>query len=82
MTYTVIILKRAQKEARKISEKDRKRVTKPIESLQTDPFRGKQLQGDFDGVWAIRVWSFRIMYTIKKDIVTVTVLRIGHRKSV
>ena len=82
MTYKIIILKRAQKEAGKLPQKDQQRIAAAIASLQFDPFRGKQLHGDFEGSWAIRVWPYRIVYTIERKIVTVTVLRIGHRKHV
>lgn len=82
MTYKIIILKHAQREARKLTQKDQKRIAAAIASLQTDPFRGKQLHGDYEGAWAIRVWPCRIIYTIDKKIVTVTVLKIGYRKDV
>ena len=78
----VIILKHAEKERRKLPPKDQKRILKAIISLETDPFRGKQLHGDFAGAWAIRVWPYRVVYTIESNIVTVTVLRIGHRKDI
>ncbi len=80
MTYKIIILKHAQKEARKLPQKDQQRTTVAIASLQTDPFRGKQLHGNYEGAWAIRVWPYRIIYTIEKELVTVIVVKIGHRK--
>lgn len=80
--YQVIILSRAEKEMRKLFPKDQKRILSAIEALEMNPFMGKQLQGDFDGAWAIRVWPYRIIYVIEKRIVTVKVLRIGHRKDV
>lgn len=82
MIYVIIIRRDAQKQAKKLPEKDRIRVIAAIASLQSDPFRGKQLHGDLDGAWVIRVWPYRIVYTIEKKIITVTVLRIGHRNSV
>lgn len=82
MTYTIIIRRNAQKQAKKIPKKDQKRLNAAIVSLQTDPFQGKQLQNDLEGAWTIRVWPYRIVYIIEKRIVTVTVLRIGHRKDV
>ena len=80
--YTVLILKKAERERCTLPPKDQQRVLRAIASLQTDPFRGKQLQGSFAGAFAIRVWPYRIIYTIEKEIVIVTVLRIGHRKEV
>jgi mRNA interferase RelE/StbE len=81
-TYRVFVVERAQKETLKFPKKDQQRIAKAITSLETDPFRGKQLHGDFEGKWSLRVWPYRIVYTIEKEIVTVTVLRIGHRQGV
>ncbi|TSC59307.1 MAG: RelE protein [Candidatus Peregrinibacteria bacterium Greene0416_62] len=80
--YKIIILKHAQKEASTLPQKDQKRISVAITSLATDPFRGKQMHGDYKGVWTIRVWPYRIMYRIEKEMVTVIVLRVGHRKDV
>ncbi len=80
--YRIVILKEAQKEARKLPQKDQQRITAAIASLETDPFRGKKLRDDFQGTWSIRVWPYRIVYVIEKEIVTVIVLKIGHRKDV
>ena len=82
MTYKVIILSRAKKQLSKLPPKDQQRMVQALISLGTDPFRGKQLHGNYEGTWAIRVWPCRIIYTIEKKVVTVTVLRIGHRKDV
>lgn len=82
MTYTIIILKDAQKETRRLPQKDQQRIATAISSLGTDPFRGKKLHGNYEGAWSIRVWPYRIIYTIDRHIVTVTVLRIGHRQGV
>ncbi|MBI3332079.1 type II toxin-antitoxin system RelE/ParE family toxin [Candidatus Peregrinibacteria bacterium] len=82
MIYRVIILARAKKQLSKLPPKEQRRIVQALASLETDPFRGKQLHGDYEGAWAIRVWPYRIIYTIKKELVTVTVVRIGHRKDV
>ena len=81
-TYLVVIVRRAQKEAQKLPKRDQKRIAKVITSLQFDPFRGKRLRGKHEGRWSLRVWPYRIVYTIEKKIVTVTIVRIGHRKDV
>lgn len=82
MKYRVVVVRRAQKEVLRFPSKDQRRITLAIISLEMDPFRGKQLQGEHEGKWSMRVWPYRIIYTIEKEIVTVTVLRIGHRKDV
>lgn len=81
-TYRIIIAQRAQKAAEKLPKKDRERVTAAIALLQYDPFQGKKLQGEHEGKWSVRVWPYRIVYIIKKELVTVTVVKIGHRQGV
>ncbi len=80
--YRVFVVRSAQKQVEKFPKKDQKRIVQAIISLSSDPWKGKKLEGEQKGKWSIRVWPYRIIYTIEKDIVTVTVLRIGHRKDV
>ncbi len=80
--YRVVVTKQARKESEKLSMNDRRRIADAISSLQHEPFRGKRLLGELAGKWSLRVWPYRIIYTIEKGVVTVTVLRVGHRKDV
>lgn len=49
--------------------------------LAEAPLRvGKPLQGELTGMWSARRGEYRIVYTIQGDVVTITVLRISHRK--
>lgn len=82
LMYTVIIQKKARKQYDKLMEQDRIRVVRALQGLREDPFDGKKLNGDLDGYYAVRVWPYRIVYTIERNIVTVTVVAIGHRKDV
>lgn len=82
MKYRVIVLKKAQKEALKLPSKDQVRVFAAIAALEDDPFQGKKLNGDLEGLWAMRVWPYRILYNVHRETITVTVVRIGHRQSV
>lgn len=81
-TYRVVVVKSAQNEAERFPKRDQQRIAEAITSLQSDPFKGKQLHGEHEGKWSLRVWPYRVVYTIEKEIVTVTVVRIGHRKDV
>lgn len=82
MTYRIIIAKRVTKDMRKLPTIAQKRVDAGINILRENPFAGKQLQGEHAGTWSLCIWPYRIIYTIHRDIVTVTVLRIGHRQGV
>ena len=80
--YVVAIKKKAKKEIAALPKKDRQRIIAAFEILRENPFAGKRLEGKYEGAWSLRVWPYRIIYTIHQDIVTVTVLRVGHRQGV
>ncbi len=80
--YIVILLLGARKELERLPRQDQERIGSTIDTLAQDPFSGKKLRGDFLGAWSIRVWPYRVIYKIEKQVVKVTVLKIGHRKDV
>ncbi|MDD2819559.1 MAG: type II toxin-antitoxin system RelE/ParE family toxin [Candidatus Nanopelagicales bacterium] len=51
--------------------------------LAKNPRRvGKPLLGNLEGSWSARRGEYRVVYEIDNEIVTVTVLRIGHRRDI
>lgn len=80
--YTVVIKKKAKKEIECLPEYDQERVYRALLELGETPFAGKRLDGEYQGVWSLRVWPYRILYTIHRQTVTVVVLRVQHRKDV
>lgn len=80
--FVVIIKKRAQKQLRKISRTDHQKIIRALRDLEVNPYTGKKLEGEQLGRWSVRVWPYRIIYSIKNSILTVEVLAIGHRKDV
>jgi len=80
--YVVAIKKKAKKEIAALPKKDRQRIIAAFEILRENPFAGKRLEGRYEGAWSLRVWPYRIIYTIHQEIVTVSVLRVGHRQGV
>ncbi|MFA5800686.1 MAG: type II toxin-antitoxin system RelE/ParE family toxin [Candidatus Peribacteraceae bacterium] len=80
--YIVEVKKKAKKEIAALPRKEQQRVVAAFDVLRENPFAGKKLQGEHEGAWSLRVWPYRIIYTIHQKIVTVTVLRVGHRQSV
>ena len=82
MMFTVLLTKKARKELDALQKDTRDRILLNLQTLRVNPFTGKKLDGEHDGLWSIRVWPYRIVYTINKDIITVTVVAIGDRKDV
>lgn len=80
--YKIVIKRSVAKDLRPIPNKDVRRILNRIEQLANNsrPYDAKQLAGDIKH----RIWqgNYRILYTIEDEIVTVTVVKIGHRRDV
>lgn len=53
-----------------------------IENIGKNPFCGKKLSGKLKGLYSFRVWPYRIIYQIYREIVTVVIVDIGHRQRI
>lgn len=82
MTYRLELDPKAQKALVKIPQPWQIRINRVLSALRSDPFQGKKLEADLKGYYSIRVWPYRILYTIEKKMVLVYVLKIDHRKDV
>lgn len=80
--YTLILTRRAQKDFEKLPFIDQQRLLSAMHEIAAEPFAGKKLEGDLEGRYAWRVWPYRIIYRIVREMITVTVVAIGHRKNV
>ena len=82
MQYAVILKRKAEKQYARLPDKDRLRVLACLNALANNPWQGKKLRGQLQNLYSWRVWPYRIIYTIERQIVGVSVLAIGHRKEV
>jgi len=83
LAYTLQIDDKVIKDLKKIDKTWQKRIlTKMKTSLLENPYSGKKLVGNLSPFWRIRVGDYRIIYAIEKEIVTVEVIKIKHRKEV
>jgi mRNA interferase RelE/StbE len=55
-------------------------VARVLVSLKENPFSGKKLAGEFEDFYSVRVWPYRVIYTIVKKELVVLVVDIAHRK--
>lgn len=80
--YKIELKQSAVKELNKIPAKDLKKITTKIESLSTNPRpMGCEKLSTLER-YRIRQGNYRILYSIKDDILTVYVIKIGHRKDI
>jgi mRNA interferase RelE/StbE len=83
MTYIVQFLPSADKDLEKIAPSDRPRIIRKAVELARNPRPAgvKKLTGG-DDLYRIRAGEYRIIYRIADRIITVTTIRIGHRRDV
>ncbi len=80
--YAIVVKKRAEKEIAALPQKGQKRIMDAFDILRQNPFVGKKLEGNYEGAWTFRVWPYRIIYTINRQLLIVEVLRIVYRKGI
>ncbi len=83
MTYRIEYTPAALANLDCIPNADRKRIVKKIDLLATDPFPSgcKRLQG-FSLYFRLRVGDYRVVYTFRRNVVTISITAIGHRKDI
>jgi mRNA interferase RelE/StbE len=81
--YHLKIKRSAEKELEALPYKVILKIKADVLSLAEDPFpKGhKKLKGLKD-MYRIRVGDYRIIYTIHPQIITIEILKIGHRKDI
>ena len=82
--YTVVVSPAAGRALKKI--KDRavlRRHAAALDALETEPRpSGLTILHAGDRLYRIRVGDYRIIYRIEDDVLTVTVVKIGHRRDI
>lgn len=87
MTYQIVIVASAEKEIQKLPARVQDRIFEKIDLLKEDPrpHGVKKLKEfemvslGYDSYYRIRVGDYRIIYAIEDSIVTVTIVKVGHR---
>jgi mRNA interferase RelE/StbE len=83
MSYHVVFTRRALRDLSALPQNDRARLAKRIDGLANDPRpHGAKKLEDLEGLYRLRVGDYRVLYTIEDQVVTVTVVRVGHRRDI
>ena len=80
--YRIVVKKSVAKDLRQIPTKDLQRILKRIDDLQADPRPAGVEKLSSDEKYRIRQGNYRILYSIEDEIVTVTIVKVGHRRDV
>ena len=83
MTYSIEVLPAAERDLRKVLPQMRARIRGSVLKLAVDPRPpGARALKDRPGFLRVRIGDYRVIYTIKDDVLTVGVVRVGHRREV
>jgi mRNA interferase RelE/StbE len=81
--YRVVVLPSAARSLGRLPRNDIRPIARVLDNLQVDPRPSGvvKLTGEGDE-YRVRVGRYRILYIIRDEILTVTVVAIGHRRDV
>ena len=83
MAYQVSILPAALRQVSKLPRIVQERIQQRIDALAEDPRPpGTKALAGRSGFYRLRVGDYRVIYEIRDEILTVLVVRIGHRREV
>lgn len=82
MIYSILIKQSAAKSLKKIPQPDQLRIIEAIDLLKEHPSAGSVLKGEFSGLRRIRVGMYRVIYEVRDNLLTILVVRIGHRRDI
>lgn len=77
MAYRLVVPKNAQKNLDKIASYYRMRILTACAILESNPYRGKKLQGQYKNEYSYRIWPYWILYRIKKRDLAIVIIQIG-----
>ena len=81
-SYSVLIVRSAEKEIAGLPEAIRRLVVQRIQALAHDPRPNGSQKISGGDQYRVRQGNYRIVYVIEDAVVTVTVVRVAHRSQV
>jgi mRNA interferase RelE/StbE len=82
-SYKIEWKQSAKKELKKLDKQIILRILQAIEDLANNPYSSgsKKLIGS-DSIHRIRVGDYRIVYNIKSSVLTIEIIKVGHRREI
>jgi mRNA interferase RelE/StbE len=80
--YKIVIKQSVAKDLRPIPNKDVKHILQRIEQLAQDPRPPGSEKLSGEEKFRVRQGNYRILYRIEDEILTVFIVKIGHRRDV
>ena len=80
--YKIQVKKSAEKELGKIPKIELLKILDKIKSLADDPHPAGSIKLTNQEKYRIRVGNYRILYKVEENILTVFIVKVGHRKNI
>ena len=80
--YSIQYTREAKKKIEKLDPSVLVIIRKAIESLSSNPYKGKPLSYELAGLRSLRTTDYRIVYRIKEEQLIIIVISVGHRKEI
>ena len=80
--YKIQVKKSVEKELDKIPKKELLKILDKIKSLSDDPHPTGSTKLTNQEKYRVRVGNYRILYKVEDNILTVFVVKVGHRKDI
>jgi len=80
--YALLYTREAKKKIEKLDPSIKKIIKKAIESLKTNPLKGKALSYELAGLRSLRASDYRIIYRVKEKQLIIIVISVGYRREV
>ncbi len=80
--YKVKVKKSAEKELRKIPKKELIKIIDQIRSLADNPHPPGSKKLTNQEKYRIRIGNYRVLYNVEDEILTIFVIKVGHRKEI
>lgn len=74
--------KEAHKALKRLPADLKKRIFLKVDELKNDPYKGGELKYHLRELRRIYVGDYRVLYTLKEDMLIILIIKIGHRKDV
>ena len=80
--YKIEVKKSVVKTLKKIPREDQIKIVQAIKYLSSNPYPTYSIKLADSPFYRIRCGDYRVIYDIKKDLLVIVVLKVGHRKDV
>ena len=80
--YKIEVKKSAERELRHLPKQSLQKIIGKIKALADDPHPADSIKLSNQEKYRLRVGRYRVLYQVENDILTIIIVKIGHRKGV